>query len=303
MAFLKVDQIYHPIMNFHIAVNLESRTCQVLFTSSFIDVFLTWDGFLSNFTFHIEANEASIMFGLARCRNKIKVVVGSLTIQKSVLQLAGHHNSCNIDFHLTPPTMISTVLVVTYFIGAIARRSHSMNPICARPQEASQSEITSHKPFPQYMATVTPTMPPPFTFVLEYMGSTMMIKSIRPMHYTLIRLCNITALVLQTRESHAVHYFYPKVVLAWDGRMVDVNTDDAFKKIIRLSMINGCCSLHVLVRFSVNAAHSPTLGPPSKLCSTREDVPVVRDAVGHSDQYPAATTAVARYHSCTIGFP
>lgn len=66
MAFLKVDQIYHPIMNFHIAVNLESRTCQVLFTSSFVDVFLTWDGFLSNFTFHIEANEASIMFGLAR---------------------------------------------------------------------------------------------------------------------------------------------------------------------------------------------------------------------------------------------
>lgn len=66
MPFLKVEQICHPIMNLHIAVNLKSRTCQVLFTSSFVDVFLTWDGFLSNFTFHIEANEASIMFGVAR---------------------------------------------------------------------------------------------------------------------------------------------------------------------------------------------------------------------------------------------
>lgn len=27
MAFLKVEQISHPIMNFHIAVNLDSRTC------------------------------------------------------------------------------------------------------------------------------------------------------------------------------------------------------------------------------------------------------------------------------------
>ncbi|GAY64416.1 hypothetical protein CUMW_233410 [Citrus unshiu] len=158
------------------------------------------------------------------------------------------------------------------------------------------------------MATVTPTTPPPFTFVLEYMGSAMMIKSIRPMHYTLLRLCNIAALVLQTRESPAVHYFHPKVVLSWDGRMVDVNTDDALKTIIRLS-IKGCCSLHVVVRFSVNGAHSPTLGPPSKLCHTREDVPVVRDAVGHSDQNPAATTAVQpiiplvgvkRRYRCTV---
>ncbi|KAL9411958.1 hypothetical protein AB3S75_045542 [Citrus x aurantiifolia] len=133
------------------------------------------------------------------------------------------------------------------------------------------------------MVTVMLTTPPPFTFVLEYMGSTVIIKSIKPMHYTLLRLCNITALVLQTRESFTVHYFHPKVVLLWDGQMVDVYTDDALKNIIRLSMIKGCCSLYIVVRFSVNAAHSPTLGPPSKLCHTREDVPVVRDVVGHSE--------------------
>lgn len=102
----------------------------------------------------------------------------------------------------------------------------------------------------QSMASATDSNPPPFTFVLEYMASAMVIKSIRPMSYSIIRLCNIAALVLQKKESPVIHNFHPKAVLPWVGRVIDVDTDEMLNKIIRACISKGQYNLHLAVMFS-----------------------------------------------------
>ncbi|KAK9225450.1 hypothetical protein WN943_010492 [Citrus x changshan-huyou] len=61
------------------------------------------------------------------------------------------------------------------------------------------------------MAAATEPNPPPFTFVLEYMGSAMVIKTVRPASYSILRLCNIAALVLQQKDSLSSTISNPKL--------------------------------------------------------------------------------------------
>lgn len=99
------------------------------------------------------------------------------------------------------------------------------------------------------MANATASAPRKFSFMLEYMGRAMLLKTCRAESYRVITLCNIASLVLNTPQSPAIHYFRPKVVLAWAGREFDVLSEEVFSKLVNVCMVKGHSNLQVVVLF------------------------------------------------------
>lgn len=105
---------------------------------------------------------------------------------------------------------------------------------CCRVLMASESVDSMHKKF---------------SFMLEYMGRAMLLKTCRAKSYRVVNLCNIASLVLNTPESPSIHYFCPRVILPWAGREFDVFTEEAFSKLLNVCMVKGHFNLHMVVLF------------------------------------------------------
>lgn len=99
------------------------------------------------------------------------------------------------------------------------------------------------------MAHATASAPRKFSFMLEYMGRAMLLKTCRAESYRVITLYNIASLVLNTPQSPSIHYFRPKVVLAWAGREFDVLNEEVFSKVVNICMVKGHFNLQVVVLF------------------------------------------------------
>lgn len=151
------------------------------------------------------------------------------------------------------------------------------------------------------MAAATEPNPPPFTFVLEYMGSAMVIKTVRPASYSILRLCNIAALVLQQKDSPVVHNFQPKAVLPWAGRAINVNSDEVLHKILQVCMRKDQFILHVAVMFG----EQPAFGCPERnvqgplFASPNPSIVANKPTVVHEEgktaaELPEADTTVQR---------
>ncbi|XP_052287809.1 uncharacterized protein LOC127899077 [Citrus sinensis] len=125
------------------------------------------------------------------------------------------------------------------------------------------------------MTDSTPAEGPLFTFVLEYMGSGMMIQTVRPTTYTVERLCNIAALVLQKKESPKIHRFHPKAVLPWGGHVVEVNGDESLKNIIRQCITNGEYNVRLVVMFDGEESQVATFDTPTRILGVGDQVPSV----------------------------
>lgn len=78
-----------------------------------------------------------------------------------------------------------------------------------------------------------------FSFMLEYMGRAMLLKTCRAKSYRVVNLFNIASLVLNTPESPSIHYFRPRVILPWAAREFDVFTEEAFSKLLNVCMVKG----------------------------------------------------------------
>lgn len=121
-----------------------------------------------------------------------------------------------------------------------------------------------------------------FTFVLEYMGSGMMIQTVRPTTYIVEHLCNIAALVLQKEESPKIHRFHPKAVLPWGGHVVEVNGDESLKNIIRQCITNGEYNVRLIVMFDVDESHVAIVDTPTIILGLGDHVPSVSVGRAHT---------------------
>lgn len=117
-----------------------------------------------------------------------------------------------------------------------------------------------------------------FTYILDYMGESIVVQTVRPTRFKLLNLCFIASSALQNDESPPNHLFRPTCAPSWLGHVVKLFSDDVLQVMIHESIKRGDNALHISVNFTPIGTRRS--GPARELNSLPVDVPVIVDMGG-----------------------
>lgn len=117
-----------------------------------------------------------------------------------------------------------------------------------------------------------------FTYILDYMGESIAVQTVRPTRFKLLNLCFIASSALQNDESPPNHLFRPTCAPSWLGHVVKLFSDDVLQVMIHESIKRGDNALHISVNFTPIGARRS--GPPRELNGLPVEVPVIVDMGG-----------------------
>lgn len=90
-----------------------------------------------------------------------------------------------------------------------------------------------------------------FTFALEYMDRTVLLKTNKPFDFNMLQLCNVASMVLKRPESPRKHVFRPRVHIPWAFNLdVPVISDNLLHKIVQGCIRRGLRNLDIGVYFT-----------------------------------------------------
>ena len=117
-----------------------------------------------------------------------------------------------------------------------------------------------------------------FTYILDYMGESIAVQTVRPTRFKLLNLCFIASSALQNDESPPNYLFRPTCALSWLGHVVKLFSDDILQVMIHESIKRGDNTLYISVNFTPIDTRRP--GPARELNSLPDDLPVIVDKGG-----------------------
>lgn len=117
-----------------------------------------------------------------------------------------------------------------------------------------------------------------FTYILDYMGESIVVQTVRPTRFKPLTLCFIASSVLQNDESPPNHLFRPTCAPSWLGHVVKLFSDDVLQVMIHESIKRGDNALHISVNFTPIGTRRPEAA--RELNSVPVDVPVIVDMGG-----------------------